>query len=357
MKDEIVKILGNLIRHKSTNDNLEAIASCYKYIDEELSFFPFIKKFFNKNGVESRIWSTIDTLTPEYILNAHIDVVPAPDLMFKLKRNGDKLMGRGVSDMKFSIASYILVLKEIYESTKKLPSVAIMLTSDEERGGGNGVGYLVNEIGYCPKVAFVPDGGDNNKIVENAKGVLQLEIISTGCSAHASKLWEGEGAIEKIAIDINNLRQKYPYPDEPIWANTMNIGKISGGVQTNQVADSASIFVDLRCLPETNINETVEEIKTICPDCKVKILTTGDVFHVDRNNFYIKRWAKLISADDSVFINEHGASDGRYFTATGIPTIVSKPIGGFIHHPDEWISLKSVTEFSNNLKMFLLNKK
>jgi len=357
MENKIIKILKKLVSYKSINDDASAITSCYEYIDKQLSFFPFIKKIFKQNGVESRTWSTVNSLTPEYILNAHLDVVPAPGSMFDLKQDNDKLMGRGVSDMKFAIASYILVLQEIYKSTKKLPSLTIIITADEERGGNNGVGFLVKEIGYRPNVAFVPDGGDDNKIVENAKGVLQLEIITTGRSAHASRLWEGEGAIEKIADTVNNLRKKYPYPDEPIWANTLNIGKISGGAQTNQVPDSASIFVDLRCLPETNIDKIIKEVEIICPNCQVKVLTTGEVFHVDRNNLYVKRWAKLISSDDSVFINEHGASDGRFFASVGIPVIVSKPIGGNIHSLDEWISLKSIVEFSNNFKKFLLNEK
>ncbi|MFZ2153153.1 MAG: M20/M25/M40 family metallo-hydrolase [Microgenomates group bacterium] len=355
MKNELLKILTKLVSFQTTNDQPENITKCFDYIDSQLSFYPFAKKIYIQNGVESRVWSTKKSLNTEYILNAHIDVVPADQKLFKLHLQQDKLNGRGVSDMKFSIASYICILKDIYTATKKLPSIALMLTSDEELGGYNGVNYLVNQIGYSASVVMVPDGGENNKIVENAKGVLHLQISSTGIPAHAARLWEGESAIEKLAQAIVNLRKIYPYPSKSVWKNTLNIGKIQGGTQTNQVPDSAFMYLDIRYLPTTNTDIVVKKIANACPNCQVKTIINGEAFHIDKNNKYISRWAKLISNGKQVYINENIASDGRYFSAKNIPVIVSKPIGGLIHHHDEWTSLSSLMEFTNNLKKFLTN--
>ena len=143
MRNEFLDILAKLINFHTTPGNTKEISQSLDYVNKQLGFYPFFKKTYIKNGVESRVWSTSDTKKTRFILNAHIDVVPADDSLFSLKQYGDKLMGRGVSDMKYSIALYIIALKNIYNKYGKLPSVALMITSDEENGGFNGVKHLL----------------------------------------------------------------------------------------------------------------------------------------------------------------------------------------------------------------------
>ena len=51
--------------------------------------------------------------------------------------------------------------------------------------------------------------------------------------------------------------------------------------------------------------------------------------------------------------NEHSASDGRFFSERGIPTIIGKPVGGNIHSENEWVGLASVGKFTQILEKFL----
>ncbi len=239
MKKRLLAIISDLVKFRTTADNPQAMDDCLSYIAQKLSFYPFIKKTYEKKGVKSIVWLTKDTLKPEIILNAHLDVVPASESMFKVKKNGDKLFGRGVSDMKFAIAVFIVALEKIFKKEGKLPLIGIMITSDEEAGGENGVSYLIKEIGYSPKIVLIPDGGDNLKIVERAKGVLELKIISHGKSAHSSRPWLGENAIDKLFKYVENIRGIFPNPKEEVWKTTVNLGKINGGKVINQVCDSA----------------------------------------------------------------------------------------------------------------------
>jgi len=75
------------------------------------------------------------------------------------------------------------------------------------------------------------------------------------------------------------------------------------------------------------------------------------------DNQYIQkilRVAKNINLNLKV-TNEHGASDGRYFSAKGIPVIMFKPICSATHIDNEWIDLQSLEKFSQLLKSFLLS--
>ncbi len=353
MEDEILSILTKLISYPTLSDNPQAITDCYDYIDSQLSFFPFVKKTFLQNGVESRVWSTQPGTTFDYILNAHIDVVPAAPEMFTLTRDGDKLRGRGVSDMKFSVAIFIAVLKNIYLKSQTLPSLAIILTSDEERGGFNGIGYLVEKENYrASKVVIIPDGGDNNHLVEEAKGVIQLEVKASGVSAHASRPWEGDSANDKILTAATAIRQQFPEVKSSSWVDTINIGKIIGGSQANQVSDSASLFLDIRYTSHSKVEDLIAKIESLSTGCQVIKIVSGDAFYVNRQNEYITKFASLLGQSEDLFVKETGASDGRFFTKYNIPVILSKPISGPIHHPDEWISFSSVLNFAKNLQSF-----
>ena len=91
------------------------------------------------------------------LLNAHLDTVGVDgmDEPFTLKRNGDKLYGRGTYDMKGSVA-IMLLLAEYF--TRNPPPLDILLTlvSDEE-DKSTGMEYLVQK--WLPQVSPAPVGG------------------------------------------------------------------------------------------------------------------------------------------------------------------------------------------------------
>ncbi len=357
MKNKLLSIISDLVEFRTTADNREVMAACFDYIDKKLAFFPFIKKEYEKNGVKSVVWLTKDTLRPEIALLAHIDVVPAPEELFKVKVEGGKAKGRGVSDMKFAVASFIVALENIFKKEGKLPSLAVMITVDEETGGHDGVEYLIKEIGFQPKLAIVPDGGDNYKIVEKAKGVFHLKLTSRGKACHGSRPWEGENAIDKMVENIRRIRAAFPQPPKEVWQTTANLGKIMGGKATNQVCDLVELSVDFRYTEEFNKESLLAEIKKLCPEAEIGEISHGNNFLIDKEDPAIAKWESLlkeVGASD-IFVNEHGASDGRYLSEIGIPTIVSKPVGGKIHSVDEWIDLNSVADFTKILEKFIID--
>ncbi|MBU1071415.1 M20/M25/M40 family metallo-hydrolase [Patescibacteria group bacterium] len=351
------EILSHLVAFETVGGNDDEIEECFEYIGERLDFYPFIKKRFESNGKISYVWLTEDTLKPKVLLNAHIDVVPGSDGMFVMKEEGGKLLGRGVSDMKFAVAVFIDVLKELYEEKGELPSLGIMLTSDEEVGGMNGVGYLVNEIGFKPGVVVIPDGGDNWHMVNEAKGVLHVKLVVNGESAHSSKPWEGKNAIDLLMKDLVVLRKEFPSPEKEVWETTMNIGQLHGGSQTNQVCDLAEGYLDFRHIPKEKRESLWKRIRDVVKFSELEEIVTADPFFVDGDDKHIKLWSKLITRyrTERLLAREHGASDGRFFTSKEIPVILSKPEGGLVHTENEWLDVKAMGEYKEVLKEFLIS--
>jgi succinyl-diaminopimelate desuccinylase len=352
MKNKLITLSKELLKFETTPKNYTAINHCFSYIEKQLSAYPLIVKKFHHHNSTSIVWLTSDTLTPDILLNGHIDVVPAPSNMFKLSQDEHKLYGRGVADMKCAVASFIVAIQEIYQQQKTPPvSIGIMLTSDEETGGTNGVNYLVNQIGFNPKVVFIPDGGENNNIISMSKGVLHLSLTVAGKTAHASDLWEGDNAIDKITSILQLIRKKYPQPQKPIWKTTLNIGQIKGGQQTNQVPDLAEALIDIRYIPSDSPPSIIANLQTISPSLKINEIIHASPFKANIKSPYIKQWMNLIN--QSKFSKENGASDARYFNSRKTSVILSSPNFGNTHADGEWIEINSLISYTQNLINFI----
>lgn len=348
--------LKKLIGYTTIQGNDKAIVACYGFIAKVLSWYPFKVRKYMHNDVRSVVWSTEPGVVSDIILSAHIDVVPGCQQLFTLKTKRGRWLGRGVSDMKYAIPVFNESLRTLWKKNKKLPSVAIMLTGDEEIGGKNGVGYLVNTVGYRAKIIVCPDGGDNWKIVEQAKGALHVEVCVRGKSCHGSRPWDGISANDILLRKLLRLREYYPESTKETWNTTLTIGVIQGGLQTNQVASSAIARLDFRYPPGIVPEDIKKRVEQVFGVSNVTILSNASIYKTDRNNSYVRLWeqeVRSIARVSRIYTSEYGASDARFFSAVGIPAIVSKPKGGDIHTDREWIDIVSVKQYTKVLTKFM----
>jgi succinyl-diaminopimelate desuccinylase len=350
----LTSLLSHLVACRSTADQPAEIDRCFELIAKELVDLPLETENIVHNGVRSMIWKS-STPGPKVLLNAHLDVVPASDGMFTLRQEGNKLIGRGVTDMKYGIAVFIAVLQHLYAETKTLPPLDVMITSDEETGGQNGVGFLAKQITTPYDLVILPDAGDDWHIIEETKGALQLRAVATGISAHGSKPWEGDSAIDKLIKDLTVLRQHFPEQQQYSWDVTLNIGQIHGGQQVNQVSDSATADLDFRYPATVDGKKLLQQVRQLFKHSKLEILAQGSPLIIQRDHPHITRWKELISDKNQgdVFVKETGAVDGRYFAEQGMPVLLSKPIGGALHTEEEWLDLDSFVEFTHKLAEYL----
>lgn len=356
MNNQLIKDLEKIISFKTTADNPKAMDDCFEYIKTRISRLPFTLEEFSSNGKKSILWKSKPGKI-NILLNAHIDVVPGSNEMFTLKEEKKTFIGRGVSDMKFAIPILIFVLNELFTEKIDISGINLLITSDEEIGGKNGAGYFVqnNKIDY--DIVITPDGGENWDIVEKAKGVLQIQLTATGKSAHGSRPWEGKSAIDLILNDLFELRKIYPEETIEAWKTTLTIGQIKGGEQTNQVSPICQTMLDIRYTPEDGKAKIKKIIIDACKNSLVEFISEADPFFTDKNSKDIIEWDNLLTSHNIKhnFVNAHGASDGRYFSALGIPVLICKPTGGFIHSEKEWLDKSSFETYALVLKEYLKN--
>ena len=209
------------------------------------------------------------------------DVVPPGELSlwntppFEPTIIDGRIYGRGTLDDKGSFAcAYSACKAFIAEHPRFDGTIYLIAAADEEVGSHLGIIYLVEECGLKFDVAIIPDGGRMDLSIYGEKGILWLDILSTGIQAHGSTPELGRNAIVPLAELISEIRtidlgQKYD-PAFDGW--TMNIGTIQGGSATNTVPASARATIDFR-LPAGitsedvlfKVNEKIESVRRRSP--------------------------------------------------------------------------------------------
>lgn len=352
--ETVVDILADLVSMPTTTGNYEANHEALDYIDQFLSGRGLYVKRFTWNGFESLVATTHNTTTPTVFLMGHIDVVPASEELFQLTEKDGHYMGRGVVDMKTGIAAYLASVKDL-EGDIHDYDFGIMIVTDEEIGGFDGAQKLAEE-GYIPQVMVVPDGGGNWNMEAYAKGVWHFTIEATGRSAHGSRPWEGENAIDKLSVALHEINKLFA--GQGPETSTVNIGIIQGGNAINQIPSSATASIDVRPIDKTEQSRLTAAINDIVKKHGLTITTEviANPVRNDSDNAYLKIYAdcsEQVLGHPVEWVMSYAGNDGRFFADKGVPLACAYPEGGGHHGPEEWITKDAPFQLQAIITSFL----
>ena len=364
---ETIKILSDLIKFQTTSgaSNLELIKYCEKKLEKAgaTSF-----KTFNDSGSQANLFSTINgkdnSNNKGIILSGHTDVVPAvsgewTSDPYVAREKDNKIYGRGTCDMKGFIAC-TLAVAPLFASKKLKAPVHFSYTFDEETGCLGAPLVLADlkkrNINFSACIIGEPT---NMKAINAHKGYNEYTTHFTGLSGHASNPESGVSAIE-YAIQYSNklleLRDelKKRNSKKTIFSpsySTLQIGKISGGLGANVIADQCSLEWEVRPINKedgefisNNIDAyakdiLIPKIKKNNPKGDIKKEVVGEV--VGFNKEESSEAANLVcnlTGDNEKNSMSFGTEAGL-FQNSGISTVICGP--GSIkqaHTVDEYIT-------------------
>jgi succinyl-diaminopimelate desuccinylase len=295
---------------------------------------------------------------PTVIFHGHLDVVPASPELFVPRVDGDRMYGRGAYDMKGGLAAMMCALHDV--AAQDAVRVHFLCVSDEESEEPDeqrGSTHLVRR-GYIGDFAITGEPTDLHIGVQ-AKGVLVLRIEVEGTSAHGSTPWIGDNAVVK-AIDVFRQIESLPFARESsdlFDRPSINLGRIAGGDAINRVPDSCVIDMDIRYLPGQDADAILADINGL------EGATATRTFHrhpvmVDRDDAYVRALGAGIAqivgrSDEQISVGRHGASDATAFLDVGIPAVECGPAGDGHHGPEEWVSIRSLSQYRRALVEFV----
>lgn len=189
-----------------------------------------------------------DPATPLLLFSAHADVVPVGDPgawsspPFEARLVGDRLVGRGTSDMKSGLAAAVVALRQL------LPvgaAVALAVSTGEEVGctGAPAVASLLEP--WTVGAVVVPESTDG-EVVLGHRGALWLTVTTSGRAAHGSTPERGHNAVLDMVAVLGRLDGLPLGAHAELGAETVNVGVVAGGSVPNIVPDRCEVQVDHR---------------------------------------------------------------------------------------------------------------
>jgi glutamate carboxypeptidase len=270
------------------------------------------------------------------LLVGHTDTVHARGSIHDRpwRREGNRIYGPGIFDMKANCALAIDVLRAFSElDIRPSTEIVLLLTCDEETGSDTGRALVEAEArrARCALVLEPPATGGRVKTGRKGTGIFRMEAI--GVAAHAGLEPEkGASAILELARQTQRLHGL----SEASKGISVNVGVVSGGTRSNVVAAAAVAEIDLRFGTINDGTRIEREILDSTPfDERVKLLVRGGVNRppLERNEAVLALYekARRVAAALDFDLGEAqvgGASDGNFIAALGIPVLDGMGIDG-----------------------------
>ncbi|RRG17632.1 ArgE/DapE family deacylase [Weissella viridescens] len=258
--NEKIQILSDLIQFDSRNGNERPVAE-------------YLKVLFAKHGIQSSVLpldsdpdhranlvAEIGSGNPVIAFTGHMDVVDFDRDQWdtnplELTIDGDKMFGRGVSDMKSGLAAAAIAFIEIKEQDMAFNGTLRFLATAGEEVGMAGSTAL-QAAGYMNDVDALIVGEPTGYYTSFAnKGELNITLSAKGKAAHSSTPQLGINAIQelmdvwadiKAKLDEKSQKDTNQYLGQDVY----NVDVITGGSQPNILPATAEAQLNVRTVPE-----------------------------------------------------------------------------------------------------------
>lgn len=326
----------------------------------------------DESGEKANLIASVGPMdVPGYILSGHTDVVPvegqdwtvdpfAGDII------GERLYGRGSSDMKGYLACVLSRLDKMLEAPLSKP--LHMVFSYDEEVGCIGVRKAIDGIkdwSVRPLGCFVGEPTDMDVVVGH-KGKRSVRVEITGKTGHSSLAPHFVNAAEygaRLAVFISDIGREFAAKgirDElyDMAHSTAHVGVFEAGTQLNIVPDRCVIDFEFRVIAADDADALVDRVKAfaeseLIPAMQAIAPETGMVFtdlseipglETDPSEDLIAFTKKLAGRNAHSKV-AYGTEGGLFTKMADIPTVVIGP--GRIdraHKADEFVLLSELDQ-------------
>lgn len=330
-KEAMISLLMDLAAMESPSDDPESqkpVQDCLAAAWEELGFR--VRRIPGRETGGSILAIPRERVRgqPAQLLLGHCDTVwPHGTLdTMPLVRDGNRLKGPGVFDMKAGLAQMVTALR-ILRKIGQEPQVTpvILVNSDEEIGSPESKG-LIRLLSRRVVRAFVPEPamGDEGVVKTVRKGWSQFFLKVTGKAAHAGL--DPTGGASAI-LELSHLIQALHGMTDLDRGITVNVGVISGGTRPNVIAPSARAEVDVRVLANADaleVRDRITALQTTVPGTSLDVEVGTAIPPLEKTPRNTALWEAAKGAGEDLGLSltggvAGGGSDGNttsQFTAT-----------------------------------------
>lgn len=353
MNDSIA-FLMDLIRTRPVTRDVESVNRAAALVRARLESAGIRCTVEKINGRDTLYASLVPGKTPDYLFNAHLDVVPAEPELFEPVLSPDGVLhGRGANDCLgpvTAITDALLALKK-----RGGASCGAVFSADEETGGLTTLGMA--ERGYGAKKAIVIVDGGYASVAIAQKGILSVKLTRTAKEGggHSSEPWAMENPIDTLIAAYSGFRAGWKNPTaREQWGDSMAATWISAGTAFNQIPASASMILNFRLTDDSGRERILEQLRRL-PGIQTEVLETGccpPVIFSEEEPVFIKLkeiYRKHLPDREIYFLRMNGATDARHFQKLGVPLAILGVDGKGMHGTHETLRTESLGVISSVL--------
>ncbi len=303
------------------------------------------------------------------ILSGHFDVVPlgarewSNDPFISITK-GNKLYGRGSSDMKSGLAA--MICAAIGVSEKKFPEngILLILTAGEELGCEGAQGLVKKYRNLGDASAIIIGEPTSNIPAIGHKGAIFLTAVSKGKTSHSSMPELGINAIYKAARAISKIEEFRFNAGKDILLGfpTINVGKFNGGLNPNSVPDHAEFSIDMRTTPQVDHKEILNKLsKELGDDISLKKQVDLPPVSNSEDHPFVQLAYKICESEGVQYSRPRALpylTDGSVLQDyyNNVPTIILGPgQPEMAHQTDEFCFISKIEQAVNIYKNIIIN--
>lgn len=306
------------------------------------------------------------------VLNGHLDVVGVEGMThapFTPTRIGDRLYGRGATDMKGGVAAMCVAAARASARGALASEIIITAVCDEEFGSLGTQALLAQ--GLRAEAAIVTEP-TRMAICPAHKGFAWFDVVVHGVAAHGSRPDIGVDAIAHAGLLLSALvahdgtvlsTRSHPL----LGAPSIHASTIEGGSGWSTYPERCALQLERRTLPGESSADLLVELEDVCAElqrqhptfrAEVSLYTEqpGNDVALD-SSAVVALQAALKAHDQQAPVDGLSCwTDAALFSAAGIPAVCFGP--GDIaraHSAEEWVSMQEIQMAADVLETVCAN--
>ena len=349
-------------------------AGCQALLAERLQPLGFVCESIVSGPADFRVtnlWAkrVVQAGAPLLVFAGHTDVVPtgpvtqwSQDPFTPTHRDG-KLYGRGSSDMKASIAAFVVAAEEFIAAHAEAPlNIALLLTSDEEGPAVDGTVVVCKalkargeRLDYCivGEPTSVQRTGD--MIKNGRRGTMSGKLTVKGVQGHIAYPHLARNPIHQFAPVLAELTAiEWDRGNDFFPPTTWQVSNIHGGTgASNVIPGSVVVDFNFRFCTESTPQSLQQRLSAVLDKHGLEYelaWTVGGLPFLTTPGTLVNAVREAIRAETGIeteLSTSGGTSDGRFIAQVCPQVIELGPTNATIHKIDECVPVADIEPLKN----------
>lgn len=286
---------------------------------------------------------------PVVLLVGHTDVVPPTPADAEPRREGDRIVGRGASDMKAGLAVGMDCFEDPALRDGPYDLVLVAYAGEEGAHDGNELGPVLTAMPDLTEAALAVVLEPTDLTVQlGCMGAMHAEITFRGKAAHSARPWHGANALTAAGAFLDELHRREPADvevDGMVYREVFTATRAWTGGPTatgtehnarNVVPEAFTVNVNYRFAPDKDVAAAESAVAALVAGrADIDVVDVAPAGRPYRDATLV---SAFIDAVDAAVEPKQAWTDVARFSEVGVPALNYGPgLTGQAHQAGEYV--------------------